>query len=123
MAINGKNYFKDLTIGYDFSRAINYGFSGIATNPNILNMYAEYRFLKGKMMTVKLQGLDLFNQNTGITRTIGENTVTDSRTNRLGRYFLLSVNWRLAKFKGATTMKGNGMQGGQGNGGRRVNNN
>ena len=124
LGINGKNYFKDFTIGYDFSRVINYGFSKVvANNPMILNVYAEYRFLRGKMMTVKLQGLDLFDQNTGITRTVSESNVTDSRVNRLGRYFLLSVNWRLTKFNGATPVKATRMEGGQGNGAKRNNSN
>jgi outer membrane receptor protein involved in Fe transport len=110
--VNGKNYFGDLTFGYDFSKVINYGFTGsVASNPAILNVYTEYRFLKGKMMTVRLQGFDLLNENTGILRTVSETTITDSRTNRLARYFLLSVNMRLAKFAGA---RGGGRGGGQG---------
>lgn len=102
IGINGKNYFfKDLTIGYDFTKTINYGFSSnVNSNPIILSVYGEYRFLKGKRATVKLQGYDLFNQNTGISRTIYETTITDSRSNRLARYFLLSFNYRLQKFSG-----------------------
>jgi hypothetical protein len=101
IGFNGKNYFGDLTIGYDFSKLVNYGFSSrVNSNPAILNVYTEYRFLKGKMMTVRLQGFDLFNDNTGITRTVNETTITDSRTVRLARYFLLSVNMRIAKFTG-----------------------
>lgn len=99
--INGKNFFGDLTIGYDFSKVINYRFNtSVNSNPTILNVFAEYRFLKAKMMTIRFQAFDLFNQNVGIVRTINSNTITDSRTNRLGRYFLLSANVRLAKFSG-----------------------
>lgn len=118
LGLNGKNYFGDLTIGYDFSKLINYGFNaGIASNPSILNVYTEYRFLKGKMMTVRLQGFDLLNENTGITRTVGgDGSITDSRTNRLARYFLLSVNMRLAKFAGMRA-GGNRMMRRQGGGG------
>ncbi|HEU4904398.1 MAG TPA: hypothetical protein VFT06_16445, partial [Flavisolibacter sp.] len=50
--------------------------------------------------TVRLQGFDLFNKNIGITRTVNETTITDSRTTRLARYFLLSVNVRLSKLGG-----------------------
>lgn len=110
LGINGRNYFfKDLTVGYDFSKVINYGFSSsVNSNPIILSLYAEYRFLKKKMATIKLQGYDLFNQNTGISRTIYETTITDTRNNRLARYFLLSFNIRLQKFGGGT---GDGMRG------------
>jgi hypothetical protein len=125
LGINGRNYFGDLTIGYDFSKVINYGFSqSVAANPAILNLYTEYRFLKKKNLTIRLQGFDLFNKNTGITRTINETTVTDSRTTRLARYFLLTANIRLAKFVGNGRMRrgdGEGPGGGQrmrgGNGG------
>ncbi len=97
--VNGKNYFGDITISYDFSRVINYGFSSsVNANPSILNMYAEYRFLKAKMMTVRLQAFDIFNRNLGVTRTVNANSIIDSRINRLGRYFLVTANIRLAKF-------------------------
>jgi len=102
VGLNGKNYFGDLTIGYDYSKLINYGFnSSVNSNPSILNVYAEYRMLKGKILTLRMQGFDLFNNNTGITRTVNENAITDSRTVRLARYFLFSANIRLAKFAGA----------------------
>ncbi len=120
LGINGKNYFGDFTIGYDFSKVINYGFNqSVAANPAILNVYTEYRFLKGKMMTARLQAFDLFNENTGITRTVVENTVTDSRSNRLARYFLLTLNIRLAKFVGSGRMQRDNGEGGDRNGGDR----
>lgn len=115
VGLNGKNFFGDLTIGYDFSKNINYNFSrSVNANPAILNMYAEYRFMKGKMTTVRLQGFDLFNQNSGISRNVNETTITDSRVNRLARYFLLSVNIRVAKFAGGgfNRMRGEGGGGG-----------
>jgi hypothetical protein len=111
LGVNGKTYFGDLTIGYDFSKLMNYGISSsVNSNPTILNVYTEYRFLKGKMMTVRLQGFDLFNNNTSIMRTVTPENITDSRTTRLARYFLLSVNIRLAKFTAGGRMQG-GMQG------------
>jgi len=102
LGVGGKNFFfKDLTLGYDFTKTINYGFSSnVNSNPVILNLYTEYRFLKGKMATIRLQGYDLFNQNTGISRTVNETTITDSRNNRLARYFLVTFNLRLQKFSG-----------------------
>jgi hypothetical protein len=120
IGINGKNYFfKDLTLGYDFTKEINYGFSSnVNSNPLILNLYTEYRFLKGKRATLRFQGYDLFNQNTGITRTINETTITDSRNNRLARYYLLSFNFRMQKFGGSGTGRG-GQGGGRGTGGGR----
>jgi hypothetical protein len=108
--LSGKNYFfKDYTLGYDVAKTVNYGFSsGVASNPLIINLYAEYRFLKGKMATIKLQGYDLLNENTGITRSINATTITDSRNIRLARYFMLSFNMRLQKFGAGTKSGGQG---------------
>lgn len=115
VGLNGKNYFGDVTIGYDFSKLVNYGLSSsVNTNPTILNVYAEYRFMKGKMTTIRLQGFDLLDQNSGISRSVNEQTVVDSRVDRLSRYFLLSLNVRLAKFSGgASRGRGNGGGGGR----------
>lgn len=105
LGVSGKNYFfKDITLGYDFSKVINYGFGGnVNTNPLLLNLYTEYRFLKNKFGTLRFSAFDLMNQNTGINRYIDETTVTDSQTNRLARYFLLSFNMRVQKFGGKKT--------------------
>ncbi|MCG2615278.1 TonB-dependent receptor [Terrimonas sp. NA20] len=128
LGVNGKNYFfKDLTLGYDLSKVINYNFSSnVNANPLILNVYAEYRFLKNKLATVRVQGFDLFNENTGISRTIDETMIIDSRSNRLARYFLISFNYRLQKFGGGRGNGGNkatpatqGRQSRQGGGGNR----
>lgn len=100
--VDGKNYFfKDWTLGYDLTKVIYSGFvSTTNTNPTLLNLYAEYRFLKNKIATIRLEGYDLFNQNTGISRQVSGTTVTDIQNNRLGRYYLLSFNLRLQKFIG-----------------------
>jgi hypothetical protein len=105
LGINGKNYFGNLTIGYDYSKQMNYNFgSNIKDNPSILNLYAEYRFFKRKNVNVRMQAYDLFNKYTGLTRTVHETTITDTRSSRLGRLFLLSVNVRLAKYGGSRVM-------------------
>ncbi len=125
LGLEGKNYFlKNWTFGYDITKSVNTGFiSTVNTNPTILNLYLERRFLKGNKGTFRLQGYDLFNQNTGISRDVNGTTVTDIQNNRLGRYFLLSFNLRLQKFVGNKFQRmpgerhgGNGDRGGR-NGG------
>ncbi|MDQ6813415.1 MAG: TonB-dependent receptor family protein [Bacteroidota bacterium] len=100
LGINGKSYFfKDWTLGYDLSKMINQGYLNTKnSNPTILNMFAERRFLKNNKATIRLQAFDLFNQNTGISRDVNGTTVTDVQNNRLGRYLLLTFNLRLQKF-------------------------
>jgi len=102
VGLNGKNYFlKDWTIGYDLTKMINKGYLNTKnSNPTLLNTFIERRFLKNKKATARFQAFDLFNQNTGITREVNGTTVTDVQNNRLGRYFLLTLNIRLQKFSG-----------------------
>jgi hypothetical protein len=113
LGINGKNYFfKDWTLSYDYSKQIYYGYTG-ATNPNILNTYVERRFLKNNVGTLRFAVNDVFNENTGYTTTQSGSYITQTNSNRLGRYFMLSFVLRLQKFAGA---KPSGMGGGPGGG-------
>ena len=100
--VQGRNYFfKDMTLGYDLSKIINNGFdNSFIKNPTILRLFMEYSFLKGNMGTLRLDGFDLFNENTGISRDVFDNVIVDRQINRLGRYFMLSFNMRFRKFGG-----------------------
>lgn len=108
--LNGRNFFfKNWTLGYDLNKTINNGYSStIKVNPTILSTYIERRFLKNNLAALRLQGFDLFNQNTGITRNVTSNSIIDSRTNRLGRYYLLSFTYRIQRFPGKNTGNNSG---------------
>lgn len=108
LGLSGKNYIKKQWIfGYDVSKMMNFGLQGnVNANPLIINLSAEYRFLKRQMAAIRFQAFDLLNENADIRRTINGDITTDSRTNRLARYFLLTLNFRLQKFTG--TGRGNG---------------
>ena len=110
---------KDFIISYDIDKVLNKGFSGSATaNPLIINTTIEKQFLKKKNLSLKLQGFDLLNQNIGVSRSVTGTGFTDTRTNRLGRYFMVSFVCRLNKFVGDMQggsqmgMPGGGMRGG-----------
>ncbi|MBC8054636.1 MAG: outer membrane beta-barrel protein [Sphingobacteriaceae bacterium] len=100
--LEGENYFfKDLTLGYNISKRINRGFNNSAVqNPTIANLFMEYRFLKGNAGTIRVQGFDLLNQNTGLLIDSSFDYIVERQTNRLGRYFLMSFGLRLSKFGG-----------------------
>lgn len=103
IGVNGKNYFfKDWTFSYDYSKAINYGYSATVkvTNPNVLNMYVERRFLKDNRATIRFSAFDLFNQNTGFSSTSTPSSFTETHVNRLSRYYLATFTLRLQKFAG-----------------------
>ena len=111
--INGKNYFGDWTFSYDFTHATNYGYAPDlhVTNPNILNLYLERRFLKDHRGTIRIAAFDLFNQNTGFTSATTASSITQSHVNRLSRYYLATFTLRLQKFAGKAPTEGPGMRG------------
>jgi hypothetical protein len=101
LGVDGKNFFfKDWTLGYELNKIIYQGYNSLSTNPTLLNVYVERRFLKNNRGTLRIEGFDLFNENTGITREVSGSTITDTQTDRLARYFLLTFNLRLQKFAG-----------------------
>lgn len=108
---NSKTYFlKTFLIGVDLSKTFNSGYSSLlATNPFIINTYLEKQFFKNKNGTLRLQSFDLLDENTSVSRSVTANSITDSRSNRLSRYFMLSFTMRLQSFNGKQTqMPGRG---------------
>lgn len=97
--LNGSvNITKTTIFGADLSKTFNKGYRTQA-DPFIVNTYLEQRMFKGQRGTLRLQAFDLLNQQTNINRTVGD-ILTDSRTNRLGRYFMLTFTFRFQKFSG-----------------------
>jgi len=117
--ITGKNYFGDWTFSYDFSHASNYGYAASenVTNPNILNLYLERRFMKDHRGTIRLSVFDLFNENTGFTSSQTASSITETHVNRLARYYLATFTLRLQKFAGKAPTQGPGMRGNRRDGG------
>jgi hypothetical protein len=110
IGLNGKNYlFKDWTFSYDYGKAINYGYSSDVkvTNPNVLNLYLERRFLKDNRATIRLSAFDLFNENTGFSSSSSVSSFTETHVNRLSRYYLATFTLRLQKFAGKAPNQNN----------------
>ncbi|WP_257667782.1 outer membrane beta-barrel protein [Parapedobacter tibetensis] len=96
----GKGYLSDnWAFGFDLSHRLNTGYSSfVNANPTLLNAYIECTFLKNNMALLRLQGFDLFNENTGLTLEVLDTDRFETRNNRLARYFMLSLNIRLQKY-------------------------
>lgn len=100
-------FLKSLVLGIDFTRTTNQGYTFAVTNPTILSTYLEKQFFKDRRGALRFQGFDLFNENTGFTNTPSGNSLIQTRTNRLGRYFMLSLTMRLQKFAGGSQVPEN----------------
>ena len=104
-SLAGRGYINDrLMIGTEMSQKFYEGYVSelSSVNPTIINAYLEYSFLKNKQALIRLQCNDLMDQNKNVgvlTEYIG-NDVFESRNNRLGRYFMLTLNLRLQSYPG-----------------------
>ncbi len=65
------------------------------------------KFLKNKAGELKLSVFDLLKQNQSIVRTVTENSITDSQTQVLRQYFMLTFTYSLKNF-GVAKPSGNG---------------
>jgi hypothetical protein len=103
------NIPKNWILRYDFDYTINQGLTG-DVGKNIANLSAsiEKQMFKKKNGIIRFQGFDLFNQNSNISRIVNANSIIDSRTNRLNRYFMLTFTYRIQKFSGKQQQKSPG---------------
>ena len=91
---------KSFIFGFNGGKTYNNGYVGnLNTNPLVVNSYVEKKFKKN-MATLRLQAFDIFDQSNNINRALVENGFTDSQTNRLTQYFMLTLNLRINKFAG-----------------------
>jgi hypothetical protein len=88
---------KTWSIWGTFNKQFNSGYSGgVTSNPTNLNVTVEKKFLRNAL-SCRMQGFNLLNQNTDLTQTITGNTITQTRSNQLGRYVLFSIYLDLKK--------------------------
>lgn len=116
-----------LVLGSDLTYRANEGYGeGYDTNEWLLNASLSYQFLKNRSLTVSLKGYDLLDRRSNVNRTVTANSISDSLTNTLGRYAMLSVSWKFQSYAKGDRPDVNGFgQGdfpgpppGHGNGGR-----
>jgi Outer membrane protein beta-barrel family len=97
-------FFKyDYILSYDVSKTLNDGYTtSVDANPLIINATLEKQIFKNKNGSFKLQAFDLLNENTNVSRNVSSTMITDTKTNRLQRYFMLSFVFRFNKFSGSS---------------------
>lgn len=102
------NVGKGWNIGtkYDY-KTFNNAFFNEGQVLHLLDATLSKSFLENKLM-VKVTAHDLLNQNRGISRTGGINTLSDTRFITLGRYIMLGASYRIgiAKKRGLTVEQG-----------------
>jgi len=95
------NITKTLVLKYDVDYTINNGLaSTVSKNQVIMNASLEKQLFKKKNGIIRIEAFDLFKQNSNINRSVSANSIIDSRTNRLTRYFIATFTYRLQRFAG-----------------------
>jgi len=108
--IGSVNITPTTIFGADLSKSFNSGYGPLTSaNPFIINTYIEQKLLKGQRGTIRFQAFDLLNEQTNLSRTVQENMSLDRQTNRLGRYFMLTLTFKLQKFSGMAPTIDNGL--------------
>ncbi|MGN0003191.1 MAG: outer membrane beta-barrel protein [Sphingobacterium composti] len=102
MGLGAKGYVKNnFSLGFEMSQRYNDGYFNKIMNVNqtLMNAFMEFTFLHNRTALLRLQAYDLFDQNKqmGIYSEYIGNDVFEERKNRLGRYFMLSLNIRMQK--------------------------
>jgi hypothetical protein len=82
------------------------------TSYTLVNAYMSRQFFKNKG-TFKLSVNDLFNENTGISRSVTNNQIVDANFNVLKRYYMLSFTYSLGNVGGRNMNNMPGQGGGQ----------
>ena len=79
-----------------------YNGDNFTDNPDIpiWKAHLSRRFLKGNKGLIKFSAFDILNQNIGINRTSQFNYIEDQRINSLGRYYMLSLSYKITRFGG-----------------------
>jgi len=114
MSIDGKFFLlkaRTLTIGYNASKNYISGINNnISKNPLVVNAYIEKQFFKKKNGILRISAFDLFDQNNFINRSVTQNAITDTKTNALSRYGLVSFVLNLQKWTGSPKRNGQEMR-------------
>jgi hypothetical protein len=75
--------------------------TGFQRHTNLLNLSLAHQFMQKDRAEIKLSCYDIFNQNIGSTRSIRENIITDTQSEIIKRYFMLTLQYKFNK----TTVK------------------
>lgn len=96
--------------GFTTEQELSYNYNGGASMPNVVdewiwNMSIGRKFLKKNAAELKLQIYDLLKSRTGYSQNISAYSFTQSYTNYMPRYFMLTFSYKIANYKGSSDLK------------------
>ena len=89
----------NFVIKYDFEKIINFGFdASLNKSLNILNITVEKKILKKKGFYAGFAGYNVLNQNFSLNRRVSGNSIMETRSLQLARYFIFTLKYTWNKF-------------------------
>jgi len=111
LAVDGRMYFfKTWQINYSITKSYVAGLGDLSTNPLVINAGFEKEFFQKKNLILTFNAFDLLHQNNFIQQTLTTNSITNTQSNSLSRYFLVGLRLNLQKWSGSPTRNGKKMQ-------------
>ena len=91
-----------MTISSDIEQQSRRGYSDAAMNTNhlIWNGSISQRFLPYRQLTISLRAVDILDERDDVNRNVSAVSRTDTRSEMVRSYVLLSANWRFGRFGG-----------------------
>jgi len=110
--VTGRFYFlKTWMFGYSASKNYVTGISqNLTKNPFVINATVEKELFKKHNGILSIQAFDLLDQNNFVNKVITPTGYTDTKTNALSRYVMVSFRLNLQKWSGAPKRNGKIMQ-------------
>ncbi len=110
-----------MTIGSDIEQQSRRGYSDAAMNTNhlIWNGSISQRFLPGRQLTISLRAVDILDERDDVNRSVSAVSRTDTQSEMVRSYVLLSAFWRFGRFGGRGMGGRERGEGGRGEGGPR----
>lgn len=111
-----------MSIGSDIEQQSRRGYSDAAMNTNhlIWNGSISQRFLPRKQLTISLRAVDILGERDDVNRSVSAVSRTDTQSEMVRSYVLLSAYWRFGRFGGRGM--GGGRRGGEARGSDREDN-
>ncbi len=98
----------NMTISTDISEQCRRGYSDVSMNTNelIWGFQFSQRLLPKRNLTITVRANDVLNQRDNVSRNVSATARTDTRSQNVHSYYLLTVNYRFGKFGGGKGKKG-----------------
>ncbi len=105
--IDGRfNFSNNFAMGYNASKNFVSGINAnVTNNPFVINAFIQ-KDVWNRRGAITVQAFDLLNQNNFINRDVTDQSIVDTKTNALSRYFMVKLSMRLQKWSGARARNG-----------------